>query len=395
MGMEAAGFETAVAVEMDKWACQTLRANRDWPLFEKDIHDVSSIEMKRAGGFTRKSPDLLIGGPPCQPFSKSAYWSKGDTKRLDDPRADTLTAYLRVLRDLKPKAFLLENVQGLTFKGKAEGLELLENIVKKINAETKSKYSFSWKVLNAADFGVPQVRERVYLVGSRDGKQFKFPNPTHMNPSLVDNDLFNLKPWNTVWDALWDLKDDPCAKDESLKPGGKWGNLLSSIPEGQNYLFHTDRGNGLPLFGWRTRYWGFLLKLAKSRPSWTIQAQPGSSIGPFHWDSRKLTMKELCRIQTFPDNYFIKGSRTEIQRQLGNAVASLMGEILGREIREQFFNDTVDDGPLKLMPLKQAHCPEPERAFQVSDEYLNLVGSHAPHPGTGLGPVARKRAQNL
>ncbi len=389
LGLEAAGFETAVAVEMDKWACKTIRHNRKWPLFEDDIHNITSLDLKRAGGFTRKAPDLLIGGPPCQPFSKSAYWSQGDTKRLDDPRADTLTAYLRVLRDLKPKAFLLENVQGLTFKGKDEGLKLLENIINKINYETGSKYSFTWKVLNAADYGVPQIRERVYLVGSRDGKAFNFPSPTHSNPDLPHR----INPWNNTWDAMWDLAHTKEAKDSSLKPGGKWGNLLSSIPEGKNYLYHTDRGDGLPLFGWRTRYWGFLLKLAKNRPSWTIQAQPGNSIGPFHWDSRKLTMREICRIQTFPDGYHIEGSRTEIQRQIGNAVASLMGEILGREIRAQFFKDKPILTPLKLMPIKQVQCPRPKRPAKVSDEYLHLIGDHAAHPGTGLGPVALKRTK--
>lgn len=391
LGLEAAGFETAVAVEMNKWACKTIRANRSWPLFEDDIHNVSSEDMKKAGGFSRKAPDLLIGGPPCQPFSKSAYWSSGDTKRLDDPRADTLTAYLRVLRDLQPKAFLLENVQGMTFKGKDEGLRLLENIIGKINEETGSKYSFSWRVLNAADFGVPQMRERVYLVGSRRGTAFKFPEPTHADPKTLQDDLFIKKPWNTAWDALGDLVGSPDAKEAQLKVGGKWGALLPSIPEGKNYLHHTDRGGGLPLFGWRTRYWGFLLKLAKNKPSWTIQAQPGSSIGPFHWDSRKLSMREVCRLQTFPDDYVIEGSRSEIQRQVGNAVASLMGEILGREIQHQFFGDKRDDSEPKLLPAKCTPCPRPKRVATVSEQYHELIGDHAAHPGTGLGPIALKR----
>ena len=395
LGLEAAGFETAVAVEMDKWACRTIRANRDWPLLEVDIHNVSSKELKEVGGFGRKRPDLLIGGPPCQPFSKSGYWSSGDTKRLDDPRADTLTAYLRVLRDLQPKAFLLENVQGMTFKGKDEGLKLLENIIDKINDETGSKYTFNWRVLNAADFGVPQIRERVYLIGSRVGKDFRFPHPTHADPDRLQDDLFAKQPWNTAWDALGDFVDSPDAEDPKLKVGGKWGDLLGSIPEGKNYLHHTDRGEGMPLFGWRTRYWGFLLKLAKKRPSWTIQAQPGSSIGPFHWDNRKLTMREVCRLQTMPDDYVIQGSRGEIQRQVGNAVASLMGEILGREIAHQFFGDSVDTSPLQLMPTKRETCPKARRVQRVHEQYHDLIGNHAAHPGTGLGPVALKRREGV
>ncbi len=392
LGFEAAGFETAVAVEIDKWACKTIRHNRDWPVFEEDIHDVTSAQIKKTGGFSRKLPDLLIGGPPCQPFSKSAYWSQGDTKRLDDPRADTLTAYLRVLRDLKPKAFLLENVQGLTFKGKDEGLKLLKNIVEKINIETNSNYSFTWKVLNAADYGVPQIRERVYIVGSRDGKSFKFPEPTHSNPDSL-HDLFSqdTMQWKTSWEAIGDLSKASETKDPSLKVGGKWGDLLPSIPEGENYLYHTERKGGLPLFGWRTRYWGFLLKLKKDKPSWTIQAQPGSSIGPFHWKNRKLTMREMCRLQTFPDDYVIQGGTSEIQRQVGNAVACLMGEILGREIRSQLLGDKIPNTAYKLIPQTNTDIPKAERVAKVSEKYLHLMGDHAPHPGTGLGPEALKR----
>lgn len=391
LGLEAAGFQTVVAVEMDKWACRTIRRNRNWPLFEADIHDVSSEQLISSGGFENDTPDLLIGGPPCQPFSKSAYWSQGDTKRLDDPRADTLTAYLRVLRDLRPKAFLLENVQGMTFKGKDEGLRLLQNIIGKINQETGSNYSFTWRVLNAADYGVPQMRERVYLIGARSGQEFVFPQATHAASSDKQDDLFVERPWNTAWDALGDLEQSEGSLDPSLAVGGKWGNLLSSIPEGKNYLHHTDRGDGLPLFGWRTRYWGFLLKLAKNHPSWTIQAQPGSSIGPFHWKSRKLSMRELCRLQTFPDDYVIEGGRSEIQRQVGNAVASLMGEILGRHIRSQFFGDRVDLNSYKLMPIKRNDLPAPESVEHVPDQYLHLIGDHAAHPGTGKGPVAMQR----
>src|SRR6185369_15502643 len=104
--------------------------------------------------------------------------------------------------------------------------------------------------------------------------------------------------------------------------------LLPSIPEGENYLHHTPRKGGLPLFGWRTRYWSFLLKLAKNQPSWTIQAQPGSAIGPFHWQNRRLAWQEMAALQTFPREFEIASSTVEIQRQIGNAVPSLMAEIL-------------------------------------------------------------------
>lgn len=383
LGLEAAGFQTTIAIEMDKWACKTLEFNRpEWNVVNKDIHLVTSPEIREVGSFHDDAPDLLIGGPPCQPFSKSAYWSKGDTKRLDDPRSDTLTAYLRVLRDLKPKAFLMENVFGIAYKGKNEAISLLQKIIEEINREEGVNYNFNIGVLNSADYGVPQVRERVFIVGSREGLRFDFPLQTHANPSELAGDLFPKEPWRTAWDAIGDLND---ISHDDIPMTGKWANLLPSIPEGKNYLHHTDRGDGLPLFGWRTRYWSFLLKLAKNKPSWTIQAQPGSAIGPFHWKNRRLSTRELCRLQTIPDNYHVLGGRTEVQRQLGNAVPSLIGEVLGKEIRRQFFNEEIDPG-LQLLQKKNQSPYEEEPVLPVSSEYLPLLGEHQDHPGTGKGP---------
>ena len=138
-GFEAAGFETVAAVEMDAVACRTIRLNRLWPVLERDIHDIGAEEIMRAGGLQPGEADILIGGPPCQPFSKSSYWINGDAMRLDDPRSDTLKAYLRVLRDVRPKTFLLENVYGLAYKGKDEGLNYLIRGIEQINTETGSK----------------------------------------------------------------------------------------------------------------------------------------------------------------------------------------------------------------------------------------------------------------
>ncbi len=322
----------------------------------------------------------MIGGPPCQPFSKSSYWVKGDAPRLDDPRADTLTAYLRVLRDTRPRAFLLENVYGLVYKGKDEGLRHLLDGIEAINREVGTDYRVAWKMLNAAHYGVPQMRERVFLIGSRDGLQFEFPAPTHESraePGLLDD----REPYRTAWDAIGDLPANP--GEPSLEVGGKWGALLPTIPEGQNYLWHTNLGGGARLFGWRTRYWSFLLKLAKGQPSWTIQAQPGSAIGPFHWLNRKLSTRELCRLQTFPDDLTFDCGRTEVQRMIGNAVPSLIAEVLGRAIRQQLLGSNAELGPLRLIPPRRLPIPGPEPVAPVPVQYSSLIGAHPDHPGEG------------
>jgi DNA (cytosine-5)-methyltransferase 1 len=392
-GFEAAGFETRAAVEFNSFCCKAIRENRpEWGVIEGDIHDVTSDQIANVGNLIPGEADILFGGPPCQPFSKSSYWVSGDTKRLDDPRADTLTAYLRVLRDLRPRTFLLENVYGLAYKGKDEGLKHILDGIDQVNREAGTNYSVDWKMLNAAHFGVPQLRERVFLVGSRDGTRFQFPDATHSAGEHQDDMFVGKQPYMTAWDAIGDLTAFP--NEASLTVGGRWGDLLPTIPEGKNYLWHTSRSGGLPLFGWRTRYWSFLLKLAKDQPSWTIQAQPGSAIGPFHWSSRKLTSREMCRIQTFPDDLTFSCGRTEVQRMLGNAVPSLLAEVIAREIRRQLLAEPMD-GALALMPERRTPVPPPEKITSVPAQYLGLIGDHPDHPGTGKSAKAKARSASV
>ncbi|MDG5976731.1 cytosine-specific methyltransferase [Hydrogenophaga taeniospiralis CCUG 15921] len=377
-GFEAAQFQTRVALEWDHQCCESLRASRDWPLIEGDLLATPTKEILKTGRLREGSVDMLIGGPPCQPFSKSGWWKSGDSLRLDDPRSSTLGGYLRVLEEARPRAFLLENVEGLAFGGKDEGLKLLLAAVKRINETKDTNYQPVVVTLNAADYGVPQTRSRVFVIGARDGRVFVPPQPTHHDlndPSRIG------EPWVSSWDAIGGLREP---KSEDLQLTGKWAALLPSIPEGLNYLWHTDRMGGAPLFGWRRRYWNFLLKLAKNRPAWTIQAQPGPATGPFHWNNRRLSGEELARLQTFPTNLHITGSRIEVQRQVGNAVPSLLAEVLARAIRDQFFDSPLE-GPFLLQVKRKTQCPPPEPAAPVPLQYLRLAGTHIPHPGTGRG----------
>src|SRR5882672_1703679 len=322
--------------------------------------------------------DVLIGGPPCQPFSKSGYWAKGYSDRLSDPRANTLAEFIRVFRDARPKAFLLENVSGLAYTGKEEGLRFLLDEIDLINTRKGTRYKVAAKVLNAASYGVPQTRERIILVGSRDGREFKFPNPSHCDPETeLESLIKDQEPFRTAWDALGDLADPDDVEETCVR--GQWADLLPSIPEGLNYLHHTDRGKGLPLFGWRRRYWSFLLKLSKRRPAWTLTAQPGPAIGPFHWKNRRLARTELLRLQTFPDGYRVIGTLAEVHRQVGNAVPSALAESLALEIRRQLLDERVPSRDATLLPPKRLPIPSPEPLRSVPRKYRPLAGIHDPH----------------
>ncbi len=386
LGLEAAGFEPVLCVEIDGDSRETLKKNRpNWPLSDPgDIHQLGPDELLRQAGLKPRQLTLLAGGPPCQPFSKSMYWTTGDAPRLRDPRAKTLNAYLDVVQTVLPRVLLLENVKGLAFNGKDEGLRLLERGLRRINKEHATSYSPQTITINAADYGVPQIRERVFVLACIDGRQIEVPAATHGEGP-------GKEPVRTAWDAIGELDVDSWPAE--LDVSGRWAELLPSIPEGQNYLWHTPRNAGYggePLFGWRTRFWSFLLKLAKAQPSWTIQADPGPATGPFHWKSRLLSIEELCRIQTFPREYKIVGARRSAHRQVGNAVPSAIGELLGLELRRQLYGDRVRRS-LRLLPERAPECPAPECVSRVPGEYMDLRAEHREHPGIGLGPSARRR----
>lgn len=379
LGLERAGFDLRLCVELDATARMTIKKNRPgWRLaIPGDVHKISAKDILRQARLRPRELVLLAGGPPCQPFSKAGYWATGDSGRLKDDRSKTLNAYLDLVEYALPQVILLENVKGFVFNRKDEGLKLIQSRLAAINRSKGVSYQPVALHINAADYGVPQLRERIFLIAHRDGKAFSLPDATHGPRSSSG------EPFRTAWHAIGDLDMD--IWPAYLNVTGAWAKLLPSIPEGKNYLWHTPRGGGMSLFGWRTRYWSFLLKLAKNQPAWTIQAQPGPATGPFHWKSRKLSIRELCRLQTFPDDYEIVGSYREAHQQIGNAVPPALGELLGREIRRQFFGVRMSRS-IKLIPLRRKSCPSPERRRPVPSQYYPLQRKHTDHPGVGKGP---------
>lgn len=333
LGVEQAGFRTAVAVEWDDNAADTMEKNSSaffpglrevmradlYPLAAGTRQGVTTADILRAGGFgSRNPPDLLVGGPPCTAFSKSGFWL--DWKRDGaDPAASLLQAYTRVLAEARPRWFVLENVYALTFRNKASR-PAFTRLLAEIEA---AGYHYRWKVLNAADYGVPQLRPRLFIVGARRGETVpEMPEPSHHGEWERRKTDGGPLPHETVAGALEGLITSP-ERSEAVR--GKWGHLLPEIPPGDNYLFFTARrGHPDPVFEWRSRYWSFLLKLNPNRPSPTIQAQPGPNVGPFHWENRRLRVPELRRLFSFPDDFDFVGTRASVQSQLGNAVPPLL-----------------------------------------------------------------------
>lgn len=332
-------LRVAVATDYNDPALDTLRANfSDTETLTGDIRQVSTEQILVTGGLRPGEPALVIGGPPCTPFSKSGFWLE-QKRESRDPNASLLDEYVRVVREARPEAFVLENVQGLTYKThKAQFDRLLKGF-------GELGYNPQWKVLLAADYGVPQLRRRVFVVGRRDGETFKFPEPTHSGWSERDRKIDASKlPHTTAAQAFEGLPSLSEVSDDEIVDG-QFGALAAEVPPGQNYLWHTPRYGGRDHFEWRSRYWTFLLRLDPNRPSTTLQAQPGPWVGPFHWENvrtgdgveraRRLRVNEMLRLMSFPDDFKISGSRADVQRQLGNAVPLELGKAVVRALTSQ------------------------------------------------------------
>lgn len=370
LGVAKAGFKHLAVLERDAGACVTMRENLisrrhnqySWPVFEVDVSkfDYGSIESK---------VDLLAGGPPCQPFSQG-----GKHRGRDDER-NMFPEMLRAVRELKPKAILVENVRGLSRSTFAEYYDYIlsqfaypdETIHKSENWRSHHKrlksllergsnsslsYNVKHKVLNAADFGVPQGRERVFIVAFRKdlNVNWDFPEPTHSADSLVwdqwvtktywdrhqlsprnqlqptnrqinkieklfeENFDRKLKPWVTVRDAIHDLPD-PRVSSNSFR----FQNHVHN-PGARVYPGHT----------------GSILDL----PAKTIKAGshgvPGGEnmIAYPNGKVRYFTVRECARLQTFPDSYVFQGAWCTAMKQLGNAVPVKLAQVIAKSISE-------------------------------------------------------------
>lgn len=372
LGLCRAGFETIGCIEIEPDAVESIRRNRPSlsAIGPTDINRLSPGPYRKSLGLRRRELDLLAAGPPCQPFSSAGRWTDAGWRGLNDPRVACLASFLKLLDELLPRVVIIENVPGFV-RGETSAIPMLNQAFRDINRRNKTSYNLTWKELNAADYGVAQHRRRAILVAERNGREIGWPNPTHSAAPV------------RAFDALRKLnvQEKPVAT-------GKWADLLPSIPEGQNYLWHTEKGGGKALFGYRTRYWSFLLKLAKHEPSWTLSAQPGPSTGPFHWENRPLSTTEALCLQSFPASFKVAGARRTQLLQIGNATPPLLAEVLGRKIGEDVFGVT-HNGPPTLRISRARTVPAPHPVSSVPRRFSQHVGKHTAHPGAGLGPRPR------
>lgn len=371
MGVSLAGFSSKAVVEWDRWACDTIRENaagdfpmvKTWPLHEGDVrgYDFDSLEDRI---------DLVAGGPPCQPFSL------GGKHRAHEDSRDMFPVTVDVVRRLRPKAFIVENVRGLTRASFANyfqyillqlsypevvrrpGEDVIDHLSRLERVKTSGKrvgltYETVYRVVNAADYGVPQKRERVFIVGFRHdlGIKWSFPEETHSFDALLEDQWVtgdywerheipvklrpspsghisaridkirasndrpsqSRKPWRTVRDGLFGLPDP-------RKGGGGFHNHRFQAGAKQ-YPGHTGSPLDLPS------------KALKAG----VHGVPGGENMMVLGDGsvRYFTAREAARLQTFPDGYKFHGAWSEIMRQLGNAVPVRLAEIVASSVAEE------------------------------------------------------------
>lgn len=322
VGAEIAGAQIIRAVEFDRDAAETLRLNSNG-VANIECADICDLDFT----MHRSERDnlIVIGGPPCQPFSKNGYWVKNVNRLIErDPR-NMLSQFLRVIKEVEPKGFLFENVESLRHPTNLDTFNAFVSTAESLG------YFCTVFLANSADFGVPQKRKRVFIFGVRGGKR---PIPDPLRTHSADPSA-NLPLHLGVGAFIKPYDGAAFFEPTETVYGGTYENELRHVPPGNNYIAlgklndytgRTFRPGG--------RFWNFLYKLHPDEPSITIAAQPGPWVGPFHWTNRRLRVPEIAALQTFPQDYRFYGSRRSIQKQIGNAVPCVLGAAMVRHLLE-------------------------------------------------------------
>ncbi len=342
LGAIHAGFELRAAIEKDGHASRTYRnniqnvSNRRIAVFENDISEVGPAELMSECGLISGECDLLLGGPPCQGFSSHRLGSAG----VNDPRNELLLRYFAFVKALKPKFFLVENVPGLLHSKHAEYLDRFLTI-----AEESQYHVIGPVILNARDFGVPQNRKRVFILGM--SSEFSFdelewpPSPTHAKPETANE--IGLPAWRTAADAFVETERDEDPNAIHMNHTQALIDVFKSTPANGGSRAQSNRV--LPCHKGHNGHKDVYGRVDPSRPSPTmttacINPSKGRFVHPT--EHHGITARQAARLQTFPDSFDFEGGLMATGAQIGNAVPVLLAEVLCRTIRESLV--TLDVG---------------------------------------------------
>lgn len=344
-GFRQAGYIVLAGLDYDDTAGRTFAATHPEARFlGGPIQNIEATDILNATGLRLGELDVLVGGPPCQGYSVYNH-----QRGVDDPRAGLFQQYIRIVKGLRPRWLVMENVTGLT---SIAGGGLIREIKEGMHA---LGYVVDWKILKAEEYGVPQERRRIFFVANRIGAPIAFPDPTHGE---------GLKPFVTVWDAISDL---PALKNGQSQDVEKYGSLpmnafqrelrkgvkrLTNHSASKLSALNEARMKHIPEGGsWRDIPFNLLpegMKRAKrsdhtkryGRPRKTDLACTILTKCDVHWGAyihpeqdRALTVREAARLQSFPDSFEFQGSRTEQYVQVGNAVPPLLGRTIAQAIK--------------------------------------------------------------
>ena len=309
LGFDRSGFENIFSVDIQKDFCKTYKANfPSHTLIEEDITTLSNEKIRSLT--STNDVDVVIGGPPCQGFSIAGNIGR---KFIDDPRNRLFQEFVRVVDVVNPKYFVMENVARLYTHNKHL---TRKEIVADFN---KLGYTVECKILNSADYGVPQVRKRVIFIGSRVNKTILFPDITHTEHQTVKDALKGLPKLKSGEESKMINHKAMNHTEQMLTKMGfiKDGEGREKIPE-----------NLRPKSGDVRKY----IKYNSSKPAITVTGDMRKVFHPSQ--NRALTVRELARLQTFPDDFEFKSSSIAQQQQVGNAVPPLMAEAIAGAIKK-------------------------------------------------------------
>ena len=321
IGFSDVGFEIIDAVEIERKFCDTLELNTgEGRRFNHS--KVNCIDIREFSGKDIGQVDFIIGGPPCQTFSAAGRRANG-VLGTTDARGVLFREYVRLLEEISPAGFLFENVYGIVGAQNGEAWKEIREAFSEVG------YQLFYRIVDAADYGAPQHRERLIIVGLKQGR-FQFPRPTHGPDSIDKTPFYNAE---TAVEGVVSRETD-----ESNRLGGRYASLLDDIPPGLNYSFYTEEmGHPNPIFAWRSKFSDFLYKADPNTPVRTIKASGGAYTGPLHWGNRFFNYEEYKRLQTFPDDYEISGSKQIAVKQIGNSVPPQLARMMAIAIRSQVF----------------------------------------------------------